>query len=218
MNIAIVSYHGCPVARLGEKDTGGMNVYVLNMAKELSKLGNNVDVFTRRHDITDPQIVPLSENSRVVHIPAGLISEKKHNLHEYIDDFVEGVLDYSKSNSYIYDYIHSHYWLSGLVAGKLSDIWNIPHTVTFHTLAKTKVRAIAGVSGELEVLLPIEGLVDVDALCERLKKDVVVANNVITTDKDVANSGAVFSGLIVNVDKTEPNKTLGNVNILWNLP
>ena len=23
MNIAIVSYHGCPVARLGEKDTGG---------------------------------------------------------------------------------------------------------------------------------------------------------------------------------------------------
>ena len=144
MNIAIVSYHGCPVARLGEKDTGGMNVYVLNMAKELSKLGNNVDVFTRRHDITDPQIVPLSENSRVIHIPAGLISEKKHNLHEYIDDFVEGVLDYSKSNSYIYDYIHSHYWLSGLVAGKLSDIWNIPHTVTFHTLAKTKVRARTG--------------------------------------------------------------------------
>ena len=63
MNIAIISYHGCPVARLGEKDTGGMNVYVLNMAKELSNLGNNVDVFTRRHDITDPQIVSLSEKS-----------------------------------------------------------------------------------------------------------------------------------------------------------
>ena len=45
MNIAIISYHGCPVARLGEKDTGGMNVYVLNMAKELSYLGNKVDVF-----------------------------------------------------------------------------------------------------------------------------------------------------------------------------
>ena len=45
MNIAIVSYHGCPVARLGEKDTGGMNVYVLNMAKELAALGNNVDVY-----------------------------------------------------------------------------------------------------------------------------------------------------------------------------
>ena len=30
------------------------------------------------------------------------------------------------------------------MAGKLSDIWNIPHTVTFHTLAKTKVRARTG--------------------------------------------------------------------------
>ena len=26
LNIALVSYHGCPVARLGEKDTGGMNL------------------------------------------------------------------------------------------------------------------------------------------------------------------------------------------------
>ena len=144
MNIAIISYHGCPVARLGEKDTGGMNVYVLNMAKELSNLGNNVDVFTRRHDITDPQIVSLSENARVIHIPAGVISEKKHNLHEYIDDFVEGVLDYTKSIDGNYDYIHSHYWLSGLVAEKLSNIWNSPHTVTFHTLAKTKIRARTG--------------------------------------------------------------------------
>lgn len=144
MNIAIISYHGCPVARLGEKDTGGMNVYVLNMAKELSYLGNKVDVFTRRHDISDPQIVSLSENARVIHVPAGIISEKKHNLHEYTNAFVEGVLNYTQDKNIIYDYIHSHYWLSGIVAEKLSDVWRIPHTVTFHTLAKTKIRARTG--------------------------------------------------------------------------
>ena len=57
MNIAIVSYHGCPVARLGEKDTGGMNVYVLNMAKELSKLGNNVE-----------NIKPIYQKDYLVHL------------------------------------------------------------------------------------------------------------------------------------------------------
>ena len=153
MNIAIISYHGCPVARLGEKDTGGMNVYVLNMAKELSYLGNKVDVFTRRHDISDPQIVSLSENARVIHIPAGILSEKKHNLHEYTDAFVEGVLNYTQEQNFVYDYIHSHYWLSGIVAEKLSDVWRIPHTVTFHTLAKTKTRAR---TGEEEVALRAE--------------------------------------------------------------
>ena len=49
MNIAIISFHGCPVARLGEKDTGGMNVYVLNLAKELGELGHTVDVLSLIH-------------------------------------------------------------------------------------------------------------------------------------------------------------------------
>ena len=47
MRLALISFHGCPVARLGEKDTGGMNVYVLILANELGRLGNHVDVFTR---------------------------------------------------------------------------------------------------------------------------------------------------------------------------
>jgi len=61
MNIAIISFHGCPVARLGEKDTGGMNVYVLNLAKELGELGHTVDVFTRFHDPSDPRKVYMVE-------------------------------------------------------------------------------------------------------------------------------------------------------------
>ena len=56
MRLALISFHGCPVARLGEKDTGGMNVYVLNLANELGSLGHQVDVFTRYHDVQDPKI------------------------------------------------------------------------------------------------------------------------------------------------------------------
>ncbi|MCP9887620.1 valine--tRNA ligase [Cyanobium sp. ATX 6A2] len=45
--------------------------------------------------------------------------------------------------------------------------------------AKGNQRALAGVSGELQVLLPIEGLVDLDALRGRLEKDLAKAEKEI---------------------------------------
>ena len=42
-------------------------------------------------------------------------------------------------------------------------------------------KSLAGVSGELEVLLPLEGLVDFDALIARLKKDLMKAEKEILT-------------------------------------
>ena len=84
LNIALVSYHGCPVARLGEKDTGGMNVYVWNLAKYLGELGHKVDVFTRFHDISDPIVVTLSNNVNVIHLNAGPIDSSKLDLPGYV--------------------------------------------------------------------------------------------------------------------------------------
>ena len=39
MRIAMLSYHTCPLATLGGKDTGGMNVYVRDLARELGRRG-----------------------------------------------------------------------------------------------------------------------------------------------------------------------------------
>jgi len=35
LRIAMLSYHTCPLAILGGKDTGGMNVYVRDLTREL---------------------------------------------------------------------------------------------------------------------------------------------------------------------------------------
>ena len=45
--VAMISYHTCPLATLGGKKTGGMNVYVRDFSKVLSAQGVQVDVFTR---------------------------------------------------------------------------------------------------------------------------------------------------------------------------
>ena len=143
-SLALLSYHGCPVARLGEKDTGGMNVYVLQLAREYARRGNRVDVFTRYHDPNDPKIVEIEEGARVIHLEAGPLDASKNDLFSYIPDFLDGLYLFQREEQTRYDLIHSHYWLSGMVGATLSREWDAPHVATFHTLAKTKMRARPG--------------------------------------------------------------------------
>ena len=143
-SLALLSLHGCPVARLGEKDTGGMNVYVLQLAKEFARRGRRVDVFSRRHDPDDPEIVHLEEGARVVHLDAGPFDAGKYDLVNYIPEFLAALREFRRSDGGDYDLIHSHYWLSAQAGAALSREWGRPHFVTFHTLAKTKLRARAG--------------------------------------------------------------------------
>src|SRR5205823_1573827 len=37
-----------------------------------------------------------------------------------------------------YDLVHSHYWLSGRVAGYFKNAWHVPMVAMFHTLAELK--------------------------------------------------------------------------------
>ena len=155
-SLALLSYHGCPVARLGEKDTGGMNVYVLQLAREYARRGNRVDVFTRYHDPTDPKIVEIEEGARVIHLEAGPLDASKNDLFSYIPRFLNGLYSFQREEETRYDLIHSHYWLSGMVGATLSREWSAPHVTTFHTLAKTKMRARPG-EREPQLRQDIEG-------------------------------------------------------------
>ena len=69
LRIAMLSVHTCPLAALGGKETGGMNVYVRELSRELGRMGLAVDVFTRSQDPTIRRVVPLGEGARVVHLP-----------------------------------------------------------------------------------------------------------------------------------------------------
>ncbi|KAA3657552.1 MAG: glycosyltransferase family 1 protein [Chloroflexi bacterium] len=126
---------------LGGKKTGGMNVYVRDFSRELGRQGIQVDVFTRSQDDCQPMVKhDLGYGGRVIHITAG--PEKPipvAQIADYLDEFVAGVLDFAASENIHYDLIHSHYWLSGLVAEQLSQAWgHIPVVQMFHTLGHMK--------------------------------------------------------------------------------
>ena len=142
--IAFVSVHGCPLARLGARSTGGMNVYIRHLAEGLGRLGFQVDVFTRAHGHGEPEIVELDETTRVIHLEAGPTDAPKEDLFGYLPSFVSQLNSFRESHDLAYGLLHTHYWLSGWVGEALSRQWGIPHVTTFHTLAEIKTRARIG--------------------------------------------------------------------------
>ncbi len=140
LRIATVSVHACPLAPLGAWETGGMNVYIREVSRELSNLGVEVDVFTRQQGEHVDAVVPLAEHARVVHIPAGPPRYlPKEKVVGYLPEFICNMREFIQQEPEpFYDAIHSHYWLSGRVAGYFKNVLQVPMVAMFHTLAELK--------------------------------------------------------------------------------
>lgn len=159
LRIAMISYHTCPLATLGGKDTGGMNVYVRELTRQLGQMGIHVDIFTRSQDDHVPHVLhELGYGNRVVHVPAGPEHPiPRQELADHIPRFVEGVKYFACEKGIQYDLIHSHYWLSGIAAEALSAAWGgTPIVHMFHTLGEMKNR-IARSESEREGPYRIDG-------------------------------------------------------------
>jgi len=139
LRIAILSVHSCPVGNLGARDTGGMSVYIRELARELGEQGHYVDIYTRAHDPVDSQIVNLGQHARLIHLRAGQ-EEEIHKLavYSYLPDFACNLENFRKNNGLQYDLVFSHYWLSGWVGKYLQQWWHVPHIIMFHTLGAVK--------------------------------------------------------------------------------
>ncbi len=137
--IAMLSVHTCPLATLGSKDAGGMNVYVRELSRHLGMNGMSVDVFTRRTDARLPEIVPFDDNARVIHLDAGPVKPvHKSQVFQHLPEFICNMRRFQAEQGAQYRLLHSHYWLSGWVAGLLRQRWNTPHITMFHTLGAIK--------------------------------------------------------------------------------
>jgi D-inositol-3-phosphate glycosyltransferase len=145
-HIAMLSVHTSPLAQLGGKKTGGMNVYVRELAQELGRRGIAIDIFTRRASPEAPEIdYSLGENVRVIHVQAGASQPlTPEEVYCHLTQFTSGVMAFTTRYDLRYDLIYSHYWLSGCVAQNLKQVWGTPFVQMFHTLGHMKNRIIPG--------------------------------------------------------------------------
>jgi D-inositol-3-phosphate glycosyltransferase len=164
----MITVHGCPLAKLGEKDAGGMNVYVRELSKGLGRLGVEVDVFTRCQTFGPTEITTIGPGVRVIHLEAGEPRYiPKNELFAFLPQFMSHLETFRHAEKQHYDIIHSHYWLSGWVGARLRRMWRLPMVQMFHTLGMLK-NSVARSSAEMEPTQRIRGEREVVAAADRL--------------------------------------------------
>ena len=155
--VAMLSVHTSPIATLGGKDAGGMNVYVRDLSRQLGRRGIAVDVFTRRTDPHTPTIIPIDQNVRLIHITAGPTAPiDKAAIFGHTGEFASEMALFALRDGVSYDAIHGHYWLSGWVALLLRRYWDAPTIQMFHTLAALKLDAARGAADGQEPQLRVD--------------------------------------------------------------
>jgi D-inositol-3-phosphate glycosyltransferase len=163
--IATLMVHTSPLDQPGIGDAGGMNIYVLESAQRMAAMGVRVDIFTRRTDSAQPDIVEISPGVRVRHFDCGHGTLTKEQLPIHISGLSQEFSRIMRTENY--DVIHSHYWLSGKVAMPAAKELGIPLVHTMHTMARVKNLNLA--EGETpEPMIRVQGETQVVAAANAL--------------------------------------------------
>ncbi|WP_443033007.1 D-inositol-3-phosphate glycosyltransferase [Streptomyces sp. A1-5] len=143
--VAMLSVHTSPLHQPGTGDAGGMNVYIVELARKLASLGIEVEIFTRATTAALPPAVELVPGVLVRHVAAGPYEGlAKEELPAQLCAFTHGVMQaWAGHRPGYYDLVHSHYWLSGHVGWLAADRWRVPLVHAMHTMAKVKNAALA---------------------------------------------------------------------------
>ncbi|MPY10607.1 D-inositol-3-phosphate glycosyltransferase [Arthrobacter bussei] len=138
--VAMLSLHTSPLEQPGRGDAGGMNVYVRSTARELARVGIDVEIFTREAGEGRPSREVLGDGVVVHHLEAGprrrIPKEALPGLTDAFADAITDVADLLADGHF--DVLHSHYWVSGAVGLTLSREMRLPLVHSMHTMAKVK--------------------------------------------------------------------------------
>jgi D-inositol-3-phosphate glycosyltransferase len=136
----MISVHASPAGRLGTRDTGGMSVYIRELAAAIAARGHAVDIFTRAASTAAAgRALPLAAGVRLIPLDLGAPADlPKAALAACLDRFFGSLERFRSAERRGYDLIHSHYWLSGMVGRAARAAWAVPHLTTFHTLGALK--------------------------------------------------------------------------------
>jgi len=158
LRVAIISLHTSPIAPLGGKKTGGMNVYVREISRFLGRTGLHVDIFTREDTPANVgKQVNIDENTRLIYLPAGPPQYLDTGaIYPYLTTFQDAMFQFITQNHLCYDILFSHYWLSGWVALQLKDKFQIPIVQMFHTLGRMKDRIAEEEQLEHQAIIPLK--------------------------------------------------------------
>lgn len=203
--VAMLSVHTSPLHQPGTGDAGGMNVYIVELARQLAARGIAVEIFTRSTAASLDPVVELAPGVLVRHVDAGPYEGlSKEDLPAQLCAFTHGVMQiWAGERAGYYDLVHSHYWLSGHVGWLVAQRWGVPLVHAMHTMAKVKNAALA--AGDTpESDSRIIGETQIVRAADRLVANTAgeAADLVRHYDADPARTVVVHPG--VNLDRFSP--------------
>ncbi|WUH91781.1 D-inositol-3-phosphate glycosyltransferase [Streptomyces sp. NBC_00433] len=167
--VAMLSVHTSPLHQPGTGDAGGMNVYIVELAKRLAERDIEVEIFTRSTTGARQPCVELAPGVLVRHVDAGPYEGlAKEELPAQLCAFTHGLMRaWAGQRPGHYDLVHSHYWLSGHVGWLAAERWGVPLVHAMHTMAKVKNASLAE-NDAPEPLARVIGETQVVAAADRL--------------------------------------------------
>jgi D-inositol-3-phosphate glycosyltransferase len=143
--VAMISVHTSPLDQPGTGDAGGLNVYVVELARRLAERGTEVEIFTRATTGDLDPVVELAPGVLVRNVVAGPFEGlAKEDLPAQLCAMTRAVLRVeARHEPGYFDLVHSHYWLSGQVGSLVAERWQVPLVHSMHTMAKVKNLALA---------------------------------------------------------------------------
>jgi D-inositol-3-phosphate glycosyltransferase len=138
--VALLSLHTSPLTQPGSGDSGGLNVYVRELAAGLAHAGHRCDVYVRADAEGLPATVPVEPGVIVHHIAAGPPTLAKEDLPAVVDAWADAVAEAIVAGGGV-DVVHANYWLSGVAGHRIKHALDVPLVSTFHTLARVKTLA-----------------------------------------------------------------------------
>lgn len=162
MYIAIINIHGLVrghnIEMGRDADTGGQTRYVIDLVKELSSREDvEVDLFTRKvgdkrlSKDYQKQFEQLGDRARIVRLPCGGSKYiRKERLWQHLDEYVDSLIEFFRSEKRVPDIIHGHYADGGYVASEIASYFHTPLVFTGHSLGRNKLEYLraSGVSDE----------------------------------------------------------------------
>jgi D-inositol-3-phosphate glycosyltransferase len=143
MRVLMISDHADPLAKIGTKETGGQNIYVMNMASLLAKLGVIVDVYTRWDRATKKEVVRVEPGFRVIRVKAGPKSYMpRDDFLEVTGEFIRRVKARITKEDLHYDAIFTHYWFSGIIGLDLAKTYGLPMTHVYHSIGQMRLETL----------------------------------------------------------------------------
>ncbi|MFP4692448.1 MAG: glycosyltransferase family 4 protein [Halothece sp.] len=141
--IALISVHGDPAVDIGGEEAGGQNVYVRQVGEALAQQGWEVDMFTRKTDVKQPNIVQHQDHCRTIRLSAGPETFiPRQEIFEHCDRVVEGIIKFARQEGREYSLLHTNYWLSAWVGLELQRRLSLPIVHTYHSLGAVKYKSV----------------------------------------------------------------------------